>query len=91
MFPRDQFLVILFFLLNINDLPGCLDKGDTQMFSVELTKNLNNQLKKASEWLISNKLLHHPTKTKLMYIGSKQNLHTMIYDLPVTMNNQLIP
>ena len=35
-------------------------------------------------------LQHHPTKTKLMYIGSKYNTDTMTYDIPVMMNNQFI-
>ena len=39
----------------------------------ELTEKLNHDMNKLREWLIRNKLQHHPTKTKVMYIGSRQN------------------
>ncbi len=38
-----------------------------------------------------NKLQHHLTKTKVMYIGSRHNLKTMNDDLPVVINNQPVP
>jgi hypothetical protein len=34
-----------------------------------------------------NKLQHHPTKTKLMIIGSTYNLSTIVYDYLVIFNN----
>ena len=92
----------LLFLLYINDLPECLDKtspylyaDDTQILSSandieELTENLNNDFKKLSEWLDRNKLQHHPTKTKLMFIGSKHNTDSLNCNTPVLINNQPI-
>ena len=69
---------------------------DTQIFSAatdlaELTENLNHDMNKLREWLIRNKLQHHPTKTKVMYIGSRHNLKTMNDDLSVVINNQPVP
>ena len=39
----------------------------------QLTKNLDHDLDKLNEWLIRNKLHHHPTKTKVIYMGSRHN------------------
>ena len=57
----------------------------------KLTENINHDMNKLREWLIRNKLQHHPTKTKVMYIGSRHNLKIMNDDLPVVINNQLVP
>jgi hypothetical protein len=93
----------LLFLLYINDLPDSLDNttpclyaDDTQIFSsakdsVELIFNLTNDLNKISQWLTSNKLQHHSTKTKLMYVGSKHNLHKINDDFSVMLNGKRIP
>ena len=101
--PQGSILGPLLFLLYINDLPDCLDKttpclyaDDTQIFSAakdleKLTENINHDMNKLREWLIRNKLHHHPTKTKVMYIGSRHNLKIMNDDLPVVINNQLVP
>jgi hypothetical protein len=59
--------------------------------SVELIFNLNNDLNKISQWLASNNLQHHSTKTKLMYVGSKHNLHKINDDFPVMLNGKRIP
>ena len=101
--PQKSILGPLLFLLYINDLPDSLDNttpclyaDDTQIFSsakdsVELIFNLNNDLNKISQWLTSNKLQHHSTKTKLMYVGSKHNLHKINDDFPVMLNGKRIP
>ena len=57
-----------------------ISKPHTQIFasakdSEELTSNLNNDLNNINHWLISNKLQHHSSKTKYMYVASKHNLN----------------
>ena len=71
----------LLFLLYISDLPDCLEKSttclyadDSHIFSaakdcVEVNANLNHDLNNVIQWLVNNKLQHHSTKTKLMYVG----------------------
>ena len=90
---KDQFWVpYCSYCMYINDLPDCLDKttpclyaDDTQIFSAakdlaELTKNLNHDVNKLREWLTRDKLQHHPTKTKVMYMGSRHNLEPRNYE-----------
>jgi hypothetical protein len=89
-------------ITRINDLPDCLEKStpclyadDSQIFSsakdcVERNANLNHDLNNVSQWLVKNKLQHHSTKTKLMYVGSNHNLK-IDNEFPVMINDQLIP
>ena len=93
----------LLFLLYINDLPEslckttpCLYADGTQIFAssddyAELIDKLNYDLNKISEWLARNKLQHHPTKTKVMIIGSAHNLRNKVRDYPVMLNGKSIP
>ena len=46
---------------------------------------------KLTEWLNRNKLQHHSTKTKLMYVGSRHNIKTVNYDSSIMINNQPVP
>ena len=70
---------------------------DTQVFatsndSVTLANDLNSDLENVTDWLNVNKLQSHPSKTKLMVIGSKQNLINKTGDLhtSIFMNNNLV-
>ena len=70
---------------------------DTEIFatsndSVKLANDLNSDLENVTDWLNVNKLQSHPSKTKLMVIGSKQNLINKIGDLhtSIFMNNNLV-
>jgi hypothetical protein len=42
--------------------------------SVELANDISTDLENVTDWLNVNKLRSHPSKAKLMVIGSKQNL-----------------
>ena len=68
----------------------CLCADDTAIFLAtkdvtQLSENLNHDLDKLSEWVIRNKLQHHPTKTKRMYIGSKHDLKNFSCDPTIMM------
>ena len=70
---------------------------DTQIFatsndSVTLANDLNSDLENVTDWLNVNKLQSHPSKTKLMVIGFKQNLINKTGDLhtSIFMNNNLV-
>ena len=88
------------FLLYINDLPQYLKfttpglyADDTQIFASsdnydELVDLLNSDLKNISRWLSDNKLQHHTTKTKLMFIGSRYNIKNKIGDKLVICKNK---
>ena len=52
-----------------------------------LAQNLNDDLNNIQRWLLKNKLQHHPTKTKVMFIASFYNLINKIGSTPILMNN----
>ncbi len=100
--PQGSILEPLLFLLYINDLPECLSKttpcsyaDDTQIFAsstvyADLVEKLNPDLNQINKWLAINKLQHHLTKTKVMIIGSTQNLKEKVRDSPVMLNGKTI-
>ena len=49
----------------------------------ELNANLNHDLHNVSQSLVKNKLHHHSTKTKLMYVGSNHILAKIDHEFPV--------
>ena len=101
--PQGSILGPLMFLLYINNMPDCLNTttpclyaDDIQIFSsshdfTELTENLNSDLNNIRNWLAKNKLQHHPTKSKLMFIGSSYNLINKVCDDLVLLNSVPVP
>ena len=101
--PQGSILGPLLFLLYINDMPNCLKSttpclyaDDTEIFASSfdydtLVKNLNYDLKNIHTWLTKNKLQHHPTKTKLMFIGSPYNLKNRIGEATVFFGGKPVP
>ena len=97
--PQGSILAPLLFLLYITDLPECLSSttpciyaDDTQIFSSsydanELVIKLNSDLAHVRNWLIENKLQMHPSKSKLMFIGSSYNLNNKNTEQPLVVNN----
>ena len=69
---------------------------DTQISSSScdfetLAQNLNDDLNNIQRWLLKNKLQHHPTKTKVMFIASSYNFINKIGNTPILMNNTPVP
>ena len=56
-----------------------------------LAQNLNDDLNNIQRWLLKNKLQHHTTKTKVMFIASSYNLINKIGNTPILMNNTPVP
>ena len=48
-------------------------------------------MKNLHTWLTKNKLQHHPTKTKLMFIGSPYNLKNKIGEKSVLFGDKPVP
>ena len=74
----------------------CLYADDTEIFASSLdydtlVKNLNDDLKNLHTWLAKNKLQHHPTETRLMFIGSPYNLKNRIGEATVVFGDKPVP
>jgi len=97
--PQGTILGFLLFLICINDLPNylsfyqpriCVDDTLITYASAGLNSiqsNLNHDLEKLSQWLISNKLTLNPSKTKFMLIGTRQKLSTLSNPLELSIDN----
>ena len=84
-------------------MTDCLEKitpylyaDDTEISSSSdnfdtLIENLNYDLNNIRKWLSKNKLKHHPTKSKVMFVGSSRNLNKKVKDNCILLNNALIP
>ena len=84
-------------------MPQCLKSttpglyaDDTDIFAAShdydiLVKSLNDDLKNLHTWLAKNKLQYHPTKTKLMFIGSPYNLKNKIGESSVFFGDKQVP
>ena len=94
--PYCSYFILMIYLIVLRNQPPCLYADDSQIFSsakdcVELNANLNHDLNNVRQWLVKNKLQHHSTKIKLMYVGSNHNLAKIGSDFPIMIKDQLIP
>ena len=78
--------------VNIKTTTACLLHA--YILSYDFTErigNLNSDLINIRNWLAKNKLQHHPTKSKLLFIGSSYNLTNKVCNNSVLLNNVPIP
>ena len=97
--PQGTILGPLLFLLNINDLPQCLNFSHPRMYAddtsitytgkdlIEIDDYLNKDLKSVNTWLSSNKLTLNLTKTEFLIITSRQRRVYLSDNPSLTINN----
>ena len=90
------------FLININDLPNCLEATHNNLFAddtilscqghsfADIEHKLNNDILNGQKWLSANKLTLNYVKTKYMIIGSRQRLGNLSYEPKIIINRHQI-